>query len=277
MKIKKGSLISFFSSGFPSHVRGKAIDLGSPDGKTFFSPFRGTLIKVERFFVGRPNRFATSPYDYLLLFSVNGKRVKVLHVEPIIQVGEEVKEGQKVGYFINSPYTGGDFLHAHIEGLSFKFSKITNYRESRRGKVVLITDSYFDVEVEDYASAGKLNGVGCCGGLLNTSYPYACYGGIIGGFNGELSFLGINLGRPIYVRRKNVVLFEGKKGLIRTWEMKASFRILENKPVCGKAFFEAVLSYGGKPRIRFFRRYDGNLGDSVDLGEIIRDYMGREV
>ncbi|BCU69123.1 hypothetical protein [Stygiolobus caldivivus] len=275
MWIKKGSLISFFSSGFPSHVRGKAVDLSSPDGKTFFSPFKGKLIKAEKFFIGRPNRYATSPYDYILSFSIKGKVVKVLHVEPTIDIDDEVVEGQEIGYFVNSPYTGGDFLHAHIEGVTFRFSKITDYRESRKGKVVNVSQNYFDVEVEDYASAGKLNGVGCCGGLLNTSYPYACYGGIIGGFNGKLSFFGINLGRAVYVRRKNLVLFEGKKGLIRTWERQASFKILANEPVCGKAFFESVLSYGGKPRIRFFRKYFGDLGDKVDIGEIIRYYMGR--
>jgi hypothetical protein len=113
-----------------------------------------------------------------------------------------------------------------------------------------------------------------CGGLLNTSYPYACYGGIIGGFNGQLSFFSINLGRPVNFKKKNVVLFEGKRGLIKTWEQKASFKILANQPVCGKAFFEAVLSYGGKPRIMFFRKYNGNLGDRIDLGEIIKYYMG---
>ncbi|MEJ2771550.1 MULTISPECIES: hypothetical protein [unclassified Stygiolobus] len=274
MYIKRGSLISFFSSGFPSHVRGKAIDLSSPDQRTFFSPFNGKLLRAEKFFIGRPNKYVKSNYDYMLTFLIKDKKIKVLHVEPIINEGEEVKEGQVIGYFVNSPYTGGDFLHAHIEGVTFKFRKVSDYKESRRGKVVLVTENYFDVEVEDYASAGNLHGVGCCGGLLNTSYPYACYGGIIGGFNGQLSFFSINLGRPVNFKKKNVVLFEGKRGLIKTWEQKASFKILANQPVCGKAFFEAVLSYDGKPRIRFFRKYNGNLGDRIDLGEIIRYYMG---
>ncbi|WP_236751263.1 hypothetical protein [Acidianus sp. HS-5] len=272
MFIKKGSLISFFSSGFPSHVRGKAIDLSSPDGKIFLSPFKGKLIKVERFFVGRPNKYATSPYDYLLIFSTKNRNVKILHVKPSIKIEDEVKEGQVIGYFINSPYTGGDFLHAHIEGINYKFGKITNYRESRKGRVVLITDNYFDIEIDDYASAGKLHGIGCCGGLLNTSYPYACYGGIIGGFDGKLDFFNINLGRAVSTKKKNLVIFEGKRGLIKTWETKASFKILANEPVCGKALLEAVLSYGGKPRIRIFRKYLGNLGDKVDLEEIIKYY-----
>jgi hypothetical protein len=278
MFIKKNSLISFFSSGFSSHVRVKAIDLSSPDMKTFYSPFEGKIVKVEKFVVGRPNKYATEPYDYLILLESNGKLIKILHVEPIKGEGERVCKGETLGYFVNSPYTGGDFLHAHIEGISIRFPRIKDYRESKVGRVVKIAENYFDVEIVDYATAGGFNGVGCCGGLLNTSYPYACYGGIIGGWDGKLEFMGIKLGVPYKVRRKNLVMFEGKKGLIRGWETNSSFKVLENKPVCGsKPFFESVLSYKGYPRIRFFRKYNGKIGDIVELGRIIRDYLGREV
>ena len=92
MYIKKGSLISFFSSGFPSHVRGKAIDLSSPDQRTFFSPFNGKLLRAEKFFIGRPNKYVKSNYDYMLTFWIKDKKIKVLHVEPIIDEGEESRK-----------------------------------------------------------------------------------------------------------------------------------------------------------------------------------------
>ncbi|QGA69279.1 hypothetical protein GFS33_11775 [Sulfolobus sp. E11-6] len=51
MFIKDGSLISYFSSGFPSHVRVKAIDISSPDLKVFYSPVNGrpkiTSLKIN--------------------------------------------------------------------------------------------------------------------------------------------------------------------------------------------------------------------------------------
>ncbi|MGC9106473.1 MAG: hypothetical protein ACP5HQ_08670 [Thermoprotei archaeon] len=276
MLIKKGSLLSFFSSGFPSHVRLNAVDLSSPDMKTFYSPFKGKVLKVEEFTVGRPNRFAESPKDYMMLIDAGDRVVKVLHVRPKVGEGDVIEPGDEVGEFVNSPYTGGDFPHAHIENVSLRFMRVTNYRESRRGVVVDVTEHYFDVEVLDYAESGNLRGFGCCGGLLNVSFPYACYGGIIGGWDGSLELYGVTLGESVNRPRKNVVLFEGKRGILRNWEREASFKVLRNEPVCGKrALFEAVLSYGGRPRVRFFRKYEGELGDQVELDRLIRHYLGR--
>lgn len=277
MKIYKGSLLSFFSSGFSSHVRVKAIDLSSPDQEHFFSPFSGVIERVEKFRVGRPNKFSKVDYDIVMSINVNGRRVKILHVEPFVNVGDEIREGEKIGRFIESPYTAGDFKHAHIENIKIVFPKVSSYRESRIGRVVNKTDNYLDIEVKDYAIAGNLYGVGCCGGLLNTSYPYGCYGGIIGGWDATLDFLGLKLGFPYRIKRKNVVMFEGKKGIIRNWEMEASFSVLANKPVCDSSFIESVLGYKTPPRIRVFRRLSLKEGDELELVELrkyVRDSMG---
>ncbi|MCG2870654.1 MAG: hypothetical protein L7H12_04140 [Sulfolobales archaeon] len=278
MLIKRGSLLSFFSSGFPAHVRLRAIDLSSPDMMMFYSPVSGEVVSVEEFTVGRPNRHASAPNDYVILLRINGSTVKVLHVKPWVRPGELIEEGKPMGEFVSSPYTAGDFPHAHLEGLSFRFRSVTNYVESKVGRVVEVGRDYFDVEVLDYASIGRLRGLGCCGGLLNVTFPYACYGGIIGGWDGTLEAFGIELGvRAIRVRR-NVVLFEGKKGLLRNWESEASFKVLRNEPVCGgRAIFEAVLSYGGRPRVRFFSEYSGRVGDRVELTRLVRHYLARQV
>ena len=52
--------------------------------------------------------------------------------------------------------------------------------------------------------------------------------------------MGFDLGHPYKVKRKNLVMFEGKKGLIRNWEKVASFKVLSNRPVCGRSFVEVV-------------------------------------
>lgn len=269
MYIPTGSLVSFFSSGFPSHVRAKAIDVSSPDFHTFYSPVEGEVIDTEKIRVGRPNRFAEVDYDYVILIrQSNGNMVKILHVRPFTEKGEYVKEGQPLGEFILTPYTGGDFPHAHIEGVRISFPKISMYRESLRGIIKVKTRDYFDVMIEDYAQAGKFRGLGCCGGLLNASIPYACYGGLIGGYKEPISLFGIHLGK-IYRKRKNYAIFEGKRGLIRNWEFDSSFKVLENKPICGKAFMEVVLSYGGFPYIRFFSSTVMEEGDLIDLRSVI--------
>ena len=268
MKILKGSLLSFFSSGFPSHVRIKAIDLSSPDQEYFYSPFSGIVEKIEKFKLGRPNKFSKIDYDVLMFINVNGKRVKVLHVEPFVSTGEEIKEGEKIGEFLESPYTAGDFKHAHIENVRIVFPRLKEYRESTVGRVVNKTKSYFDLEILDYSVAGSIYGLGCCGGLLNTSYPYGCYGGIIGNWDSSLNFLGFSLGFPHKVRRKNLMMFEGKKGIIRNWEKVASFNVLSNKPICGFSFIEVVLGYETPPRIRVFRKSELKEGDEIELKEL---------
>jgi hypothetical protein len=48
---------------------------------------------------------------------------------------------------------------------------VTDYVESKVGRVVEVGRDYFDVEVLDYASIGRLRGLGCCGGLLNVTFP----------------------------------------------------------------------------------------------------------
>ncbi|MCH4816007.1 MAG: M23 family metallopeptidase [Saccharolobus sp.] len=278
MFVKDGSLISYFSSGFPSHVRVKAIDMSSPDLKLFYSPVKGEIVDVVRFEIGRPNRFSSTNYDYMILIeNENRKRIKILHVLPWVEKGEYVKEGQIIGEFLQTPYTGGDFPHAHIEGITIRFPTISTYRDSKIGIVYKKDKEFFDVIIKDFAEAGKLRGLGCCGGLLNASLPYACYGGIIGGFTGQLSLYGLNLGY-LAVKRRTYLLFEGKKNLLRNWEEDASFKVLANKPICGFAFMEVVLSYNGYPMIRFFlNNINVNEGDEIDISEFIRNRLGSKI
>ncbi|MEM0092274.1 MAG: peptidoglycan DD-metalloendopeptidase family protein [Saccharolobus sp.] len=277
MYIKDGSLISFFSSGFPYHVRAKAIDISSPDFKTFYSPVKGEVINITKFEIGRPNRFSKINYDYMILIRDDkGRMIKILHVLPLVEKGQYIKEGEVIGEFLETPYTGGDFKHAHVEGLRLRFPKVTSYRESKICLVVNKTKDFFDVIIKDFAEAGNLRGLGCCKGLLNASLPFACYGGIIGGFEQPLKLYGLNLGY-IAVKRRTYVLFEGKKGLIRNWEEEASFKVLTNKPVCGFAFMESVLSYNGYPMIRFFINSDFNEGDEIELSEFIRNSLGSKI
>lgn len=278
MFIKDSSLISYFSSGFPAHVRVKAIDVSSPNFKTFYSPINGEVIDIIKFNIGRSNVYSKINYDYMLLLQDNrGRKIKILHVLPYIEKGEYVKEGEIIGEFLESPYTGGDFPHAHIEGLKVKFPKISNYKTSKIGLVIRKDKNFFDVIVKDYSEAGNLRGLGCCNGLLNASLPFACYGGIVGGFKEPLEMYGIKLGY-IAVRRKTYVLFEGKKGLLKNWEEESSFKVLSNKPICGFAFMEVLLSYRGYPMIRFFLNEPNlNEGEEIELSEYVRNRLGPKI
>lgn len=66
------------------------------------------------------------------------------------------------------------------------------------------------------------------------------------------------------VKKRNIIMFEARKGLIKNWEYTPSFKVLEGKPIYGFPLFEAVLSINSLPR--FFIK---NEGDEVDVWELI--------
>ncbi|NON63582.1 hypothetical protein [Acidianus sp. RZ1] len=277
LHLRRGTLISFFSSGFPSHVRGNAIDVSSPDMENFLSPIEGKVEKIIKVKIGRPNKFAKVNYDYVIYMETPQGKLKLLHVEPEVKEGEEVKIGSFVGKFLENPYTGGDFPHAHIEGIPIELPRIKKYDEEASAIVVNVSEFYFDVEFSKYAEAGELHGLGCCGGILNASLLYAGYAGIIGKeiISKEISILGI----PFYVSKigKNYTIVEAIQGLVENWEFGPSFKVLAGEPVYGKPIFESILSWGGKPRIRFFISSKYKEGDVVNVWRIIGSYMGRKV
>ncbi|AEB94779.1 MAG: hypothetical protein QXR57_08310 [Metallosphaera sp.] len=276
MKFKNGTIFSFFTSGFPSHVRGKAIDVGYYCNDEFVSPLNGIILSIEKFNVGRPNRFSLTNYDFLILAKTGNTLVKILHVEPYFEKGEEFKVGDVLGKTISSPYTGGDFSHAHIEGLRFSFPKVTKREERAIGKVTALNENYVDVTLLTFAEAGGWRGLGCCGGLLNGSLPYAGYGGIIGV---ELS-KGVSLmGREYHVhgRRRNLTVFEKERGLIRDWEYGPAFKVMKNEPIDGFPLLESVLSYHDRPIVRLFGRFSLKEGEEVDVWSLIRDSLERKV
>ncbi|MCG3108100.1 hypothetical protein L3N51_00381 [Metallosphaera sp. J1] len=273
MRFPEGSLVSFFTSGFPSHVKVSAVDVGSYDREDFISFFRGIVLSVERFKVGRPNRYAETDHDYLVVVKSGSKLLKVLHVAPYLEPGEEIKPGEALGKMISSPYTGGDFRHAHIEGLRFTFPEIETSDERGIGQVVKTSENFIDVRLSTYSIAGDFRGLGCCGGLLNASLPFAGYGGLIGTRQRGVIMVG---GKKYSVARtrRNLSIFESRKGLVKNWEYDSAFKVMANRPVDGPPLLESILSFRGRPVVRIFGKMDLKEGDEVDVWAIIGDHMG---
>ncbi|AWR97984.1 hypothetical protein DFR86_10850 [Acidianus sulfidivorans JP7] len=271
MKLLPKSYVSFFSSGFPSHVMIKAMDLGE-GGNVFHSPFSGEIISIRKFKVGRPNRFAKTDFDVQIIIKTkNDRRIKILHINPYKSEGEYVNEGETLGEYISSPYTGGDFPHAHIEGIRLTFPKIKKYTEEAIGKIVAVNKFYFDIELKTFSEAGNLRGLGCCGGLLNASLPYAGYGGIIGTkIVSDLKIPNLGVYYSYRNRRKNLSLFEMRKGLIKNWEYESTFKVMKNEPIGGPALFESILSFKGFPLIRIFRKTERKEGEEINFWEYLR-------
>ncbi|QKQ99226.1 hypothetical protein GWK48_01385 [Metallosphaera tengchongensis] len=275
MNFEPGTLVSFFTSGFSSHVKAKAIDVGYPSSEEFVSFLSGEILSVEKFNVGRPNVFATVNYDYKVILKSKNRYIKILHVEPYLSPGEQVKRGDVLGRLISSPYTGGDFKHAHVEGLPLSFPKVTRYQESGAGVVVNRTESFFDVKLTRYTEAGDIRGLGCCGGILNASLPYAGYGGLIGvEVKGNINLLGKRYFTKV---KKSVTLIESRRGLLKNWDYGPAFKVMRNEPIDGPPLLESVLSFKGEPMVRLFMKTDAKEGDEIDVWSTIGNYLARKV
>jgi len=278
LELPIGTPLSLFSSGFSSHVHRKAVDVSSQDMEVFRAPFSGVLLESEKVKIGRPNRYATEDYDVVSFLEVKGKRVKMLHVEPFLSPGQSFRKGDEIGVFISSPYTGGDFPHAHLEGVNIRIPRTSRAIISTKGRVINVREDYLDVEIVDFAVAGKITGLGIGEVIFNASYPFSCYGGLLGRpmrRDSSVLLYGREIGKVATKRGVNVSLFEWRSNVIRRWDYEAAFKVLVNQPICGPPFMEAVLSYGGRPLIRFFLKSDLKEGDEVDLTSFIGDGLAR--
>lgn len=117
----KNGKFSFFNSPYPMHVAYSAVDVfcgGSP-GKPAPSPVHGEVAKIRRVKCPEKREFESSNYDYVVLLR-SGENpqvlVKLLHVEPTVEVGDVVEPGDALGFLIRSGFF--DFWtepHVHVE------------------------------------------------------------------------------------------------------------------------------------------------------------------
>lgn len=112
---------SFFNSPYPAHRYYMGIDVYPKRafGDVAPSPVIGEVAKVRRVKCPHGKGFEGSSYDYVILLRSleNPKRwVKILHVKPLVKVGDVVEPGEYLGMLLRSGFF--DFWtdpHLHIE------------------------------------------------------------------------------------------------------------------------------------------------------------------
>jgi len=180
--------ISFLNSPFQAHRELKAVDIFPESRKTedVRSPISGKIID-HKIHVMRKN----GKKEHVLIIESGNYYIKILHVEPYISVGEEIKFGQIFGKLYISPYfrpwtdphihlevrNKNDFLRAR-GGLKLKIPDC-----NPMGKTILTND--FEIK-ESYAlrriipvKCGNFYGAGDLG-IIDGGYPHYKYGLLIG-------------------------------------------------------------------------------------------------
>ena len=200
--IPKGVPYSFFNSPYPAHREGGAIDVYFPS-EALFPCERGKVIEVKYFRSPKLRKDASSR-EPMILIDLGSVLMKVLHVEPAVNPGEQVFLGDPLGDIIVSGYLyKWSDPHAHFE----LRPRDDPYRS--RGTIPLsptfstpvrgsLNFMFRVVEIkESYVLAKPIGGEPSLGAIGNTSFcvdggiPHYGYYGIIGKGNfpipGEVS------------------------------------------------------------------------------------------
>lgn len=112
---------SFFNSPYPAHCSFAGIDIYPKIdfGDVAPSPIMGKVTRIRRVKCPKGKMFEGSIYDYVILLRnlENPERwVKILHVEPLVKVGDIVEPGEDLGVLLRSGFF--DFWtdpHVHVE------------------------------------------------------------------------------------------------------------------------------------------------------------------
>lgn len=191
--------ISFFNSPYPAHHNCTALDLypGDDFGEAAPSPVMGRVIRIRRVMCPKGRHFEGSSFDYVILFESleNPNRlIKILHVEPRVEVGEALEPGQELGVLLRSGYF--DFWtdpHIHIEIRDpsdplrarggFKIKRLTEIDETEplgelKGTVVEVKPEYSLISLYNAVGQGILADVGGHIGLLDAGIPHYGWFGV---------------------------------------------------------------------------------------------------
>lgn len=188
----KGEWVSFFNSPYPAHRLMTGVDIypGQKFGDLAPSPVRGRLIAARRIRSPRGKLFEDAGYDVVLLLESlenPDKVVKLLHVEPIREIGDVVEVGEELGLLIRSGYFNfwtDPHIHVEVREPSdplrvrggHRFRRLLHQRIPTppvriRGRVILIQPEYALLALD--GSFGGLSAkVGDSSVLLDGGIPH---------------------------------------------------------------------------------------------------------
>ena len=112
---------AFYNSPYPSHKENASVDIYPDDefGGEAPSPVDGEVVLIRSVKAPLGHGFTASDHDTVVLIrnSENpGTVTKLLHVDPLLEVGDSVSVGEPVGTTLRSGYYGwGTSPHIHVD------------------------------------------------------------------------------------------------------------------------------------------------------------------
>jgi hypothetical protein len=209
----ENAYFSFCNSPYVGHRRATAVDI-YPHHATWlgpcYAPCAGEVTEIRRLKMGNTKEFPTDEYDYALglqPFGFEDFRIRLLHCNSTLNVGDEVEQGDDLGRLVRSRYfnywTGPHYhveimrkeafsrstqsypLAVNMPDIEYRFVEANNTMQC---EVMEVTSDYVVCISDDYpeAHAGDLCGHiayrqnGRALGILDGGIPHYKQGCIIG-------------------------------------------------------------------------------------------------
>ncbi len=238
--------LSFFSSPYTPHLLGRAVDVSTSTefGDEFYSPVSGKVVKVVKIYSG------LGPYsesDYVIFLKHMNYYVKLMHVEPVVRVGDSLYLGDVVGRYLRSNYFSYHHLpHAHVEVLKHLTLRPTRSLRVRVSDELL--DGFGDVSESDVGGRGlELEVVKVCKGYYlcrASTRPIALAGGVPVIPQGELG-VGVGYLGLIHLGSKPSILSEVRFSGIKvgyTLRVRDWYSLLGTEKMSSRDWFSRMTS-----------------------------------
>ena len=187
----EGGRYAFFNSPYPSHKLNTGVDLypGERFGGEAYSPVDGEVVLLRE--VKAPSGHGFEAADHESVIVIRNKDnpetvTKLLHADPLVEVGDDVRVGDVIATTIRSGYCGyGTSPHFHAEIRhpgdpvrargGFNLSRIGNTvgdpAEELAGEVVHVQPEFIYIQMES-SSIGLVGDVGGEPAFLDGGIPY---------------------------------------------------------------------------------------------------------
>ena len=270
-------LYSFFNSPYPAHRLHTGIDVycGGDFGDSAPCPVSGEVTMIRQVRAPKGKGFKDAGYDSIILIIPDENPevvVKLLHVDPFVEVGDHVDTQDTIGALLRSGYygwntsphihlevrkkedplraRGGNIIHRLIKPIDSKAPSILKgYVKKSRPEFSIIA-----LRSEGHGLLGEVNGTF---GVLDGGIPYYGWMGVHLDYptKGEVKLLGKPIGDVKTVFRSSVIAD------VRDFSFK-----VEGNPVRGLSLYLSPIK---KPIVKILPLKIGNLlleeGNTVEI------------
>lgn len=237
--------VSLFNSPYYSHKVARAIDIYYNDEsyeEPASSPVNGSVEMVRKVSPPHNKKFKASPSDWLIFLKSEVEShlgIRILHVEPEVEVGDKIEIGDHLGHYIRSGYFNfwtGPHMHVEVRDLAnplrakggYPLTPIKRGDDKEKNVNFLSGMPFFEIDLmnEDYLTVKADSWMVEINGYWGLACNVGEEIGILDGGLPHYGRCGVHLAKMKSVKKGDMVRIGSLTvGIIaRSWERYATFK-----------------------------------------------------